>query len=186
MKLLPWVWHTVPHPWQKFRCYCSLFVSVIYLWKLTSAKKTPGTDSIWEMSFFFQTWMFNIRPNAQIFWNRNEHFDIGAAPFTAPMAIISLLLLVSTPVINSWKFRSAKMSKDRLTSVPGVFCRRQFSMSSHMHKKTTIATKFLSWVRHTVPDPWQKFRCYCGLFVPAIYRWKLSSAKNSRDRAWGN
>ena len=37
-------------------------------------------------------------------------------------------------------------------SVLGVFCRRQYSMSSYMHKKTTLAMKFLSWVRHTMPD----------------------------------
>ena len=37
-------------------------------------------------------------------------------------------------------------------SVLGDFCRRQFSKVDLGHKKTTIATKFLSWVLHTVPD----------------------------------
>ena len=63
------------------------------------------------------------------------------------------------------------------------FCRRQFSKTNCGHKKTTIATKFLSWVRHTVPDPWQKFPCYCGLFVYVVGYWKLTSTKNSRDRS---
>ena len=55
-------------------------------------------------------------------------------------------------------------------------------MSSYQYKKTTIPMKFLSWVQHTVPHPWQ-FCCYCGLFVHVAGHWKLTSAKNSRDRA---
>ena len=34
--------------------------------------------------------------------------------------------------------------------------------------------KFLSWVRHSVPHPWQKFHCYCGLFVQVARHWELT------------
>ena len=43
-----------------------------------------------------------------------------------------------------------------------------FSMSDCTHKNTTIATKVLSWVWHSVSHPWQKFRYHCDILCSEI------------------
>ena len=53
-------------------------------------------------------------------------------------------------------------------AVTSIFKVPQFSQKDHN------GNDFLSWVRHSVPHSWQKFHCYCGLFVKMARLWKLT------------